>query len=63
MDRSMLARNGMTAAGKFLELIALVIVAAGLLSGILNKNLIKAELAALAIGCLIFYVGYLLEKK
>jgi hypothetical protein len=49
-------------AGKFLEVVGLIVVASGFLFGV-QYSLIKFELAALAIGSLIFYVGYLLEKK
>jgi hypothetical protein len=49
-------------AGKFLELVGLILVASGFLFGV-QYSLIKFELAALAIGCLIFYIGYLIEKK
>jgi hypothetical protein len=52
----------MKAAGKFLELVGLIVVASGFLYGI-QYSLIKFELAALGIGCLIFYVGWLMEKK
>lgn len=52
----------MKSTGKFLELISLIVVASGFLFGV-QYSLIKFELAALAIGCLIFYIGYLLEKK
>lgn len=48
--------------GKFLELVGLIVVASGLLFGV-QYSLIKFELTALAIGSLIFYIGYLLEKK
>ena len=48
--------------GKFLEVVGLIVVASGFLFGV-QYSLIKFELAALAIGSLIFYIGYLLEKK
>ena len=49
-------------AGKMLEMIGMVIVAAGLLYGI-SYSLIRFELGALAIGSIIFYAGWLIEKK
>jgi hypothetical protein len=48
--------------GKFLELVGLIVVASGFLFGI-QYSLIKFELAALGIGSLIFYIGWLIEKK
>jgi len=45
-----------------LELIGMVIVAAGLLYG-MSYSLIRFELSAFAIGCAIFFAGWLLEKK
>jgi len=49
-------------AGKMLELIGMVIVAAGLLYG-MGMSLIKFELTAFAIGSCVFLAGWLLEKK
>ncbi len=49
-------------AGKFLELVGLIVVASGFLFGV-QYSLIKFELAALGVGCLIFYFGWLLERK
>jgi hypothetical protein len=48
--------------GKMLELIGMVVVAAGFLYGI-QYSLVRFELGALAIGCAIFYIGWLIEKK
>ena len=48
--------------GKMLEMIGMVIVAAGLLYGV-GYSLIRFELGALAIGSMIFYSGWLLEKR
>lgn len=47
---------------KFLELLGMVILLSGLFFGI-SYSLIKFELAALGIGCLVFYIGWLLEKR
>ena len=49
-------------AGKMLELIGMVVVAAGLLYGI-GMSLIKFELTALAVGSMVFLAGWLLEKQ
>jgi hypothetical protein len=49
-------------AGKMLELIGMVIVAAGFLYGV-GMSLIKFELMALAIGSCVFLAGWLLEKQ
>ncbi|MGH9857224.1 MAG: hypothetical protein ACRD4B_05210 [Acidobacteriota bacterium] len=48
--------------GKMLELVGMVVVAAGLLYG-LQYSLVRFELGALAIGSLIFYIGWLVERK
>ncbi len=48
--------------GKMLELIGMVVVAAGFLYGV-QYSLVRFELGALAIGSLIFYVGWLIEKR
>ncbi len=45
-----------------LELIGMVIVAAGFLYGI-GMSLVKFELTALMIGSMVFIAGWLLEKK
>jgi hypothetical protein len=49
-------------AGKMLELIGMVIVAAGFLYGV-QHSLVRFELATLAVGGLIFYIGWLVERK
>jgi inner membrane protein involved in colicin E2 resistance len=48
--------------GKTLEMIGMVIVAAGFLYGVLY-SLIKFELGALVIGSMVFFVGWRLEKR
>jgi hypothetical protein len=48
--------------GKLLELIGMVVVAAGFLYGI-QYSLVRFELGALAIGSAIYYIGWLIEKK
>lgn len=48
--------------GKILELVGMVVVAAGFLYGV-QYSLVRFELGALAIGCAIFYIGWLVEKK
>jgi hypothetical protein len=48
--------------GKMLELVGMVVVAAGFLYG-LQYSLVRFELGALAIGSLIFYIGWLIERK
>jgi len=45
-----------------LEMIGMVIVAAGFLYGI-GYSLIRFELGALAIGSMVFFVGWLIEKR
>ena len=45
-----------------LELIGMVVVAAGFLYG-LEYSLVRFELGALAIGGLIFYIGWLIEQR
>lgn len=52
----------MKAAGKFLELIGMVVVLSGLLFGV-QFSLIKFELGALFAGAAIFYAGWMMEKK
>jgi hypothetical protein len=52
----------MRIAGKFLELVGMVVVLSGLLFG-LQFSLIKFELGALLAGSTIFYFGWLLERK
>jgi hypothetical protein len=48
--------------GKTLELVGMVVVAGGFLYGI-QYSLVRFELGALAIGSLIFYIGWLIEKR
>jgi hypothetical protein len=48
--------------GKLLELVGMMVVLAGFLYG-LKFNVVRFELAALAIGSLIFVGGWYLEKK
>jgi hypothetical protein len=62
MDWRLRPRPGMKFTGKFLQLVGLIVVASGFLFGI-QYSLIKFELAALGIGSLIFYIGWILEKK
>jgi len=45
-----------------LELIGMVVVAAGFLYGV-QYSLVRFELGALGIGGAIFYIGWLIEKK
>ena len=52
----------MKTAGKFLELIGMVVVLSGLLFG-MQFSLIKFELGALFVGSAIFYCGWMMEKK
>jgi hypothetical protein len=49
-------------AGKFLELIGMVVVLSGFLFGV-QFSLIKFELGALFAGGAIFYCGWLMERK
>jgi hypothetical protein len=48
--------------GKMLEVVGMMVVAAGFLYGI-QYSLVRFELGALAIGSLIFYIGWLIERK
>ena len=45
-----------------LELIGMVVVAAGFLYGI-QYSLVRFELGALAVGSALFYIGWLIEKR
>ena len=48
--------------GKFLELIGMVVILVGLVGGIQYDFLFKYELYCFAGGCVLFIVGWLLEK-